>query len=223
MCGRYSLTAPAELIAEAFCLDEVPRLSARYNIAPSQPVAAVVREQATRRLALFRWGVLAPGDSERDDLLLINARSETAARKPLFREAFSSRRCLLPADGFYEWRKAGKRREPFHIRLRGMRPFAFAGLWSEEKGPEPGAAVRACVILTTTPNPLLAGIHDRMPVILRPDEHAAWLDPEVAPAALLRPYPADEMEAVRVSAYVNGAAAEGPGCLEPERQGSLFD
>lgn len=227
MCGRFTLTTPEELIAEVFALDERPKLSARYNIAPSQEVAAVVQAQGRRQLEMFRWGMLAPGDAERDDSLLINARSESVATKPLFREAFRSRRCLVPADGFYEWRKAGSRREPFHIRLRERKPFAFAALWNEEKDAGAQQALFTCAILTSGPNAVMDGIHDRMPVILKPDAYAAWLDTS-QPAApslheLLRPYPAEEMEAIRVSSYVNAASAEGPRCLEPERQRSLFD
>jgi putative SOS response-associated peptidase YedK len=226
MCGRFTLTTPEELLAEVFGLEQTPHLSARYNIAPTQDVAAVVQAGDKRQLELFRWGMLAPGDAEREDALLINARSETVATKPLFREAFKSRRCLVPADGFYEWKKAGSRREPFHIRLRDRRPFAFAALWREEQDPASRELRKTCAILTTEPNAVMDGIHDRMPVILEPSAYAAWLDTKAAtPAALeplLRPYPADKMEAVRVSSYVNGAAAEGPRCLEPERQASLF-
>lgn len=227
MCGRFTLTTPEELIAEAFGLDQPPRLGARYNIAPSQEIAAIVQPSGKRQLEMFRWGILAPGEAERQDALLINARSETAANKPLFREAFRERRCLVPADGFYEWRKAGTRREPFHIRLRSGKPFAFAGLWNEELDAGARGPQRSCAILTTEPNAVMNGIHDRMPVILGPGAYAAWLDtPEAAPAelrALLQPYPAEEMEALRVSSYVNSSSAEGPRCLEPERQRSLFD
>ena len=226
MCGRFTLTTPEELIAEVFGLEQAPHLSARYNIAPTQDVAAVVQAGDKRQLELFRWGMLAPGEADREDALLINARSETVATKPLFREAFRSRRCLVPADGFYEWRKAGSRREPFHIRLRDRRPFAFAALWREEQDPASRELRKTCAILTTEPNAVMDGIHDRMPVILDPSAYAAWLEPKPAPPAalepLLRPYAAEKMEAVRVSSYVNGAAAEGPRCLEPERQGSLF-
>jgi putative SOS response-associated peptidase YedK len=225
MCGRFSLTTPEELIAEVFALDERPRLEPRYNIAPSQEIAVIVQPEGKRRLELQRWGMLAPGDAERDDALLINARAETLATKPLFRESLRERRCLVPADGFYEWRKAGSRREPFHIRLRDRRPFAFAGLWREEADGEARRA-RACVIVTTEPNAVTSEIHDRMPAILAPASYDAWLSRAPTPPAallpLLRPYPEAEMEAVRVSSYVNGAAAEGPRCLEPERQGSLF-
>ena len=227
MCGRFTLTTPEELIAEVFALDEMPKLSARYNIAPSQPVAAIAEPQGRRALQLQRWGMLAPGEAERDDALLINARAETVATKALFRESFRARRCLIPADGFYEWRKAGSRREPFHIRLRGRAPFAFAGLWREEKDRVEEQSLRTCVIVTTEPNAVTAPIHDRMPVILKPDAYAAWLDARKTDAgelqSLLRPFPAELMEAVRVGTYVNGASAEGPRCLEPERQSSLFD
>jgi putative SOS response-associated peptidase YedK len=222
MCGRFTLTTPEELLAEVFGLEQAPQLSARYNIAPTQDVAAIVEAAGKRQLELFRWGMLAPAEADREDALLINARAETVATKPLFREAFRSRRCLVPADGFYEWRKAGSRREPFHIRLRDRRPFAFAALWNQENDST-GAPRKTCTILTTEPNAVMDGIHDRMPVILEPAAYAAWLDANAKPdAVLLRPYPSERMEAVRVSSYVNGAAAEGPRCLEPERQGSLF-
>jgi putative SOS response-associated peptidase YedK len=227
MCGRFTLTTPEELIAEVFALDERPKLSARYNIAPSQPVAVIVAPQGRRTLELQRWGMLAPGDAEREDALLINARAETLATKPVFRESFRARRCLLPADGFYEWRKAGSRREPFHFRLRDRSPFAFAGLWREEKDASEGQPLRSCVIVTTEPNAVTRDVHDRMPVILSPDAYTVWLaagKSEVGELqALLTPYPAEKMEAVRVSSFVNGASAEGPRCLEPERQASLFD
>lgn len=228
MCGRFTLTTPEELIAEAFGLEgERPKLDARYNIAPSQEVAAVVEHAGQRQLTLLRWGMLAPGESERADALLINARAETVDTKPLFREAFRARRCLVPADGFYEWRRAGSRREPFHIRLRSRKPFAFAALWNEEKDAASERPLRTCAILTTEANAVTREVHDRMPVILKPQAYAAWLatpaDARNDLLGLLQPYPAEEMEAARVSSYVNSASAFGPRCLEPERQGSLFD
>lgn len=228
MCGRFTLTTPEELIAEAFGLDgEQPKLAARYNIAPSQEIAGVIQVSDRRQLAMFHWGMLAPGEAEREDSLLINARSETVASKPLFREAFRARRCLVPADGFYEWRRAGSRREPFHIRLRSRRPFAFAALWNEEKEAASERPLRTCAILTTEPNAVTREVHDRMPVILKPEAYAAWLrtpaDTRNDLLGLLQPYPAEEMETARVSSYVNSASAFGPRCLEPERQRSLFD
>ena len=228
MCGRFTLTTPDELIVEAFGLEdaEVPELGARYNIAPSQDVAVIDRPAGNNRLRLLRWGLEARADDSIPDTrspLLINARAETVASKPAFRDSFRSRRCAIPADGFYEWRKSGDRREPFHIRFKDRGLFAFAGIWREAEGDAPAS----CAILTTEPNELMRGIHDRMPVLLRPAAIRGWIEP--APAdlgtlrALLGPSPADAMEAVHVSAYVNGASAEGPRCLLPERQKSLFD
>ncbi len=228
MCGRFTLTTPNELIAEAFGLDEAPKLGARYNIAPSQDVAVVFIHLpgGDRRLRLLRWGLDSTSDDsdrEAHSPLLINARAETVASKPAFRDSFRSRRCVIPADGFYEWRSSGSRREPFHIRLRDRGLFAFAGIWREPEGDTPAG----CAILTTEANRTLREIHDRMPVLLRPDAIQGWIDP--APAdlgvlrALLMPFPAEAMEAVPVSTYVNAASAEGPRCLQPERQKSLFD
>jgi putative SOS response-associated peptidase YedK len=222
MCARFTLTSPAELVAELFGLDAAPELGPRYNIAPSQPIA-VVTGLAPRRLTTLRWGLLAPGEAERNDALVINARAESVGTKPLFREAFQSRRCLVPADGFYEWRRAGKRREAFHIRLRDMRPFAFAGIWTEEQAGASEPVTLACAILTTEANSVMAGIHDRMPVILRPGAYAAWLRSEsLPPPQLFEPYAASEMETLQVGPYVNASTAEGPRCLEPERQKNLF-
>ena len=227
MCGRFTLTAPDELVAEAFGLDEPPKLSARYNIAPAQSVA-VVRKRASARpqLDLARWGFPAQvgtePPAESPPALMINARSETAASKPSFREAFARRRCLVPADGFYEWRRG--RREAFHFRLRDRPLFAFAGLW------EPGApewTTDACLLLTTDANRLVAGIHDRMPVILPPAAYDLWLDTAHADVRrlreLLRPYSDEAMEARPVGPFVNDARHEGPRCLEAPRQASLFE
>jgi len=226
MCGRFTLTAPDELVAEAFGLDEPPQLSARYNIAPAQPVAVVRRAVGGRpRLDTARWGFPArgtPGADADAAALLVNARSETAASKPSFREAFARRRCLIPADGFYEWRRG--RREAFHFRLLEGSVFAFAGLWEPGAG---SAAADACVILTTDANGLVAEIHDRMPVILPPTAYAAWLDPAGADLGrlreLLRPYRAEKMGARPVGPFVNDARHEGPRCLEAPRQASLFE
>jgi putative SOS response-associated peptidase YedK len=210
VCGRFTLTAPAELVAEAFGLDAAPDLEARYNIAPSQPVA-VVRPRAGggHSLTQMPWGVPGPGRG-----LLINARAESAATKPAFAEALRRRRCLIPADGFYEWVDSpdGPRR-PYHFRRKDGRPFAFAGLWVPVQSEE------ACTILTTAPNELVASLHDRMPVMLSPADYATWLNPELTEPAsirdLLRPFPAAEMEAVRVSLLANNARNDSPACLEP--------
>jgi putative SOS response-associated peptidase YedK len=225
VCGRFSLTASGEELAEAFGLDEPPDLAPRYNIAPSQPVL-VVRRQAGRRVAAsLRWG-FSPAGSEQPELL-INARSETAATRPAFRDAFRLRRCLIPADGFYEWKRGREGPRPFHIRRTDRRLLAFAGLWN----PAPtGAEHGACVILTTGANALVAQVHDRMPVIVPSGSYEAWLSGpaagEGAIAALLRPFPDADLEAVAVSPVVNSAASEGPQCQAPPpeipRQGHLF-
>ena len=223
MCGRFTLTTPGELVAEAFGLDETPELAPRYNIAPSQPVAILRRVQRTepRRLAFVRWGFVPSWslDPWRRGPL-INARSETAAEKSSFREAFERRRCLIPADGFYEWKPVpgSRAKQPFAIRLRDGRPFAFAGLW-EPPAPAEAEPVETCTILTTQPNGLLRPIHDRMPVILPPEEYEPWLDPGPARPgellALLRPYPAEAMVCFPVGRAVNDPRNEGPECAAP--------
>ena len=209
MCGRFTLTTPAELVAEAFGLDAVPDLVARYNIAPSQPVPVVrARAGGGRALSLMPWGLPGPGRG-----LLINARAESAATRPAFADALRRRRCLIPADGFYEWVAGDGPRRPYHCRLVDGRPFAFAGLWSPVESEE------ACTILTTEPNEVLRPLHDRMPVMLAPADYGLWLDPAVTEPArlapLLRPFPAGDMEAVRVSLMANDARNDSPACLEP--------
>jgi putative SOS response-associated peptidase YedK len=218
VCGRFSQTASGDEVAEAFGLDEAPELAPRYNIAPTQAIAVVGLQPKTGRrgLALLRWGLL-PRDSLGGERGFINARSETAADKPSFREAFAHRRCLIPATGFYEWQRLdAKRRQPWLIRLTSGHVFAFAGLW--ETAPAP-AAQPTCTILTTEPNDVARKVHDRMPVILDPGDYARWLDPGLTLAAeirpLLRPFPAGLMSALAVSTRVNNPAFDDPACLEP--------
>ncbi len=216
MCGRFTLTASGEELAEAFDLDEVPALAPRYNIAPSQPLAVVrVDPAGARRLSTLTWGLLPP-DSLEGDRPFINARAETAGERPSFRDAFAQRRCLVAADGFYEWEGTGNKRQPWYVRLASGRPFAFAGLWEPPRTPEkPGT----CTLLTTEPNELVRPIHDRMPVILAPEEAAAWLDPRRQRAAELLPllsaYPAQAMTAYRVGTAVNNARFDDPSCIAP--------
>jgi len=214
MCGRFTLTTPAELIAEVFGLEQTPQLSARYNIAPTQDVAAVVPAGGKRQLELFRWGMLAPAEADREDALMINARSETAATKPLFRESFRSRRCLVPADGFYEWRKDKSDKRPWRI-VDAERPaFAFAGVWEGWRNPA-GEIVRSFAIVTTDANEKLAPIHDRMPVMLKRDDEDAWLDPntpEPKLLPLLAPYDAAKTALYRVDARVNSVKNDDPEC-----------
>jgi putative SOS response-associated peptidase YedK len=215
VCGRFTLTTPPELIAEHFGLDDVPPLGPRYNIAPTQPVPVVRKTAQGRRLEMLRWGLVPSwaGDPSIGNRL-INARAETVADKPSFRSAYRRRRCLVVADGFFEWKRVGVRKQPMYIRLRDQAPFAFAGLWESWHRDQPDA-VESCTLITTGPNALLATIHDRMPVILHPDDYARWLDPGAGdPARLLRPYPAAEMTAHPVSRRVNSPANDDPACVE---------
>lgn len=214
-------TSP-ELLAKAFGLGELPPdLGARYNIAPSQDVLAVPN-QGPPHAEVFRWGLVpywakdaAVGNK------LANARGESLAEKPSFREALRRRRCLVLADGFYEWRTDGTGKTPYHFRLPDGAPFAMAGLWETWRAPgSPPDAPRlhTCCLITTDANAVVGQLHDRMPVILPPEDWARWLQPgQVEPAEvtpLLRPY-AGAMEAVQVSRYVNRAGQEGPQCIEP--------
>jgi putative SOS response-associated peptidase YedK len=216
MCGRFTLTASGEELAEALDLDEAPELTPRYNIAPTQPVVAVTRDDAgARRLATFAWG-LRLADARKGERPLINARAESAARRGVFRDAFAKRRCLVPADGFYEWQGAKPERQPWYVRLAAGGVFAFAGLW------EPAHAAGApatCTLLTTEPNAVMAPLHDRMPVILPPDRYAAWLDPERRREDELRPllvpYAATPLTAYRVGPRVNRAQFDDPLCIAP--------
>jgi putative SOS response-associated peptidase YedK len=219
MCGRFSLRASGADLAEQFGLAEAPDLPPRYNIAPTQPVAVVRAGPGGVALALLRWGLI-PRWAKGPEIgsRLINARAEAVAEKPAFREAFRRRRCLVPADGFFEWQARGGRKQPYHFRLRDGRPFAFAGLWESWRG-EDGEALESCAILTTEANGVVGPVHGRMPVILGPADYGRWLDPRAQEPGqlrpLLRPYPAEEMAACPVGPWVNDPRHEGPRCLEP--------
>ncbi len=230
MCGRFTLTTTAEDLANCFELSQPLGLAPRYNIAPTQQVAAVravVEDGGERRLLLLRWGLVPSWARDlRVGNRMINARAETASQKPAFRSAFRARRCLVPADGFFEWRRRGKQRQPHYIQMRDGRPFAFAGLWERWVDPETGQVVESCTLLTTTPNELVETIHDRMPVILQPGDYDRWLDPQVNDPAqlepLLRPFPADEMTAFPVSTRVNSPRNDDPACISRMEQTELF-
>lgn len=224
MCGRYSLTTAPEALRQLFAFENLPNLAPRYNIAPTQ-LAPVVRrrdDHPGRELVLLRWGLIPSWSKDATGAAkMINARSETAAAKPAFRDAFRRRRCLVPADGFYEWRTEEGRKQPFRIGFKGGGAFAFAGLWERwtvREGPEAGSMVESYTVLTTDANEKLRPIHDRMPVILAPESHADWLDPGLAPdaaQALLRPHPPEAMAFYRVSLRVNSVRNDDPGCIEP--------
>jgi putative SOS response-associated peptidase YedK len=222
MCGRYSLATPWQRLAEKFgiCIQDVPELfnHPRFNVAPSQTVPAVrVEANGERHLAALRWGFV-PSWSKDGKIAPINAMSATVGDKPMFCSAFRKRRCLVPADGFYEWMKSGAKKQPFHFRLRSGDPFSMAGIWETWHAPD-GEIVEGVAVLTTDANELVRGAHDRMPVILKPGYYEEWLDPTGQETAglerMLRPYPADKMEAVPVSYYVSNARHEGLECLAP--------
>jgi putative SOS response-associated peptidase YedK len=212
MCGRFARTFPAAALARLLGLDGAPELPPRYNVAPTQPVAtARLGPQGGRELALLRWG-LVPAWSADPRKGFINARAETAAAKPAFRSAFKQRRCLVPADAFFEWQAEGGRKQPYLFRRRDGAPFAFAGLWERWQG-RGGEALETCCILTTGANEVVAPVHDRMPVILRPEDFGPWL--ESGPPSLLAPYPAELMVGYPVSPLVNSPRHDGPECLRP--------
>lgn len=221
MCGRFALYSDASALAGRFGADALEGLNPRYNIAPTQDIPIVRLEGGRRRFAPARWGLVPSWAKAMDSgYSTFNARAETVADKPTFRAAFRHRRCLIPADGFYEWqaRPGSKAKQPFFIALRDRQPMAFAGLWESWCGPD-GAAVESCAIIVTGANELMRPIHDRMPVILKPGVWDAWLDPATKDAAaiqaLLMPYPADGMTAWPVGAWVGNARNQGPECVEP--------
>jgi putative SOS response-associated peptidase YedK len=221
MCGRFTLTIDPSHLQEAFPWAVIPNdLAPRYNIAPSQPVA-VIPNTGDSLLSFYKWGLIPswskdPSIGER----MINARSETLAEKPSFRNAYRRRRCLILADGFFEWKQnpCMKSKQPIYIRLIDARPFAFAGLW-ESWSPPDGSELRTCTIITTQPNSLLEPIHNRMPVILNPEVYNKWLNPnDMLPSQLnelLVSYPADEMIAIPVSKLVNSPQYDSVEIIKP--------
>ena len=218
MCGRYTLKAPRDAVAEAFDLADVPPLLPRFNIAPTQPVPVVRLDPASgeRSLALLQWGLIPSwADDPAIGNRLINARAETVADKPAFRTAFQKRRCLVVADGFYEWKRENAK-TPYYFRLKAENPFAFAGLYERwEKGDEP---VESCTLITCQANGVVGAVHNRMPVILKPDDYARWLDTErprsEALMQLLAPLPDDWLSAHPVGKLVNNPRNEDPRCIE---------
>ena len=227
MCGRYSLTTPAESVRRLFDYEGRPNLQPRYNIAPTDevPVVRLARDRDRREMVLMRWGLVPRWAKDtKIGAKTINARAETVASKPAFREAFRERRCLVAADGFYEWRKEGKLRRPFRITRRDREPFAFAGLW-ERFTPREGPPIRSFTIITTEGNAVLAPLHDRMPVILDAEDYGAWLAPDAAAPdlhALLRPFSEPELIFFEVSPRVNKVANDDPSLIEPAADARLL-
>jgi putative SOS response-associated peptidase YedK len=226
MCGRYTLFRLDQLLKNFPNLRLPPDMLPHYNIAPTQLVPAISNTHPDR-LDFFRWG-LVPSWAKDISIgnRLINARAETLADKPAFRTALRRRRCLVPADGFYEWRKeGGKIKTPLFIHLRSGEPFALAGLWDTWHSAD-GSEMPSLTIITTAPNELMKTIHDRMPAIVRREDYARWLAPEEADpeelAGVLKPYPAEEMEAYPVSPRVNKPAHDAPDCIERAEPQTLF-
>ena len=222
MCGRFTLILDPDELREELELGEMPPdLTPRYNIAPTQPVA-VATDPLSRDVRLFRWGLIPSWAKDAAiGARLINARSETLAGKPAFRRPFARQRCLILATGFYEWQRrdggSPKGAQPYYFRLKDGKPFAFAGLWDVWR-PRPEEEVRSATIITCPANEVVAPVHDRMPAILTGDALWAWLDVSAAPShlqELLRPLPADLMEAYPVSSKVNSPANDDPGCIRP--------
>ena len=220
MCGRFTQTADADTIQETFELAQEPlELIPRYNIAPTQPVAVVVQEDDERHLDAFRWG-LVPFWAKALSIgnRMINARGETVAEKRSFKRSFQSQRCLIIADGFFEWRKTDQGKIPTYIHLTDRQPFAMAGLWDTWTSPE-DEVIPTCTIITTTPNELMAPIHNRMPVILPAEAYATWLNPTdpdlVELQSLLKPYPAEAMTYYPVAKIVNSPRNDVAACIQP--------
>jgi putative SOS response-associated peptidase YedK len=217
MCGRYTLRTPVDTLAERFEIDDMPSsIAASYNVAPTQGVATVLVEDGKRKLEMLHWGLIPSwADDPSIGNKMINARAETVAEKPSFRKAFRNHRCLVLADGFYEWQKTKNGKQPYYIHMEDDSPFAFAGLWESWKD---GREIRSATIITTDANDVVAPIHKRMPVILHPEDYDLWLDPdfdEKQPlTTLLKPYPAEAMEAYPVSRRVNSPSNNEPTCIE---------
>lgn len=222
MCGRYSLYADYQTLLERFAIEETAveetDYTASYNVAPSQEVLAVVNDGTKNRLGFLKWGLVPPwAKDEKIGYKMINARAETAAEKPSFRQAFKKKRCLIIADSFYEWRRTDEGKQPMLIKMKSDEPFAFAGLWESWKSPD-GKVINSCTILTTEANELMGTIHDRMPVILSKEGEKIWLepkehDPQVL-GELLKPFNPQEMEAYEVSDAVNSPKHNGPELIE---------
>ena len=231
MCGRYTIRSlpPIEALFHVQFPQELD-FGPRYNVAPTQdvPVVWVARKDdaPARRGGFMRWGLI-PSWAKDESIgnRMINARAESVTDKPAFRSAFAKRRCLVPADGFYEWQKRGpKDKQPYFIHMADDRPFAFGGLWEYWKAPdapEDDPGVRSFTVRTTTPNEMMAPIHDRMPVIVREEDYERWLDPSVPGndvVELLRPYPAEEMDAYPIGRHVNKPQNDDARCVERQQE-----
>jgi putative SOS response-associated peptidase YedK len=216
MCGRYSITKPIDAVRRIFGVESAINFPPRYNVAPTQDVPVVrISETGKRELVMLRWGLIPRWAKDAAiGSRLINARAETITEKPSFRDAFIKRRCLVVADGFYEWQKIGEKKQPWRITLASEEPFGFVGLWERWTSPD-GPVIESATIITTNANDLCRPIHDRMPAIIAPSDQERWLvtDRSYALLDMLQPYPASEMRAYRVSTAVNNVRNDGPECI----------
>ena len=218
MCGRFAQRSDPKRLAREFKVAEAPQVEARYNIAPTQEILGVLEAADGREMKFFKWGLIPSWAKDASmGSRLINARSETVEEKPAFREAFKRRRCIIPADGFYEWQLTGGKKQPFFFQMKDERPFGFAGLWERWQGVA-GQVIESCTILTTEANEVLRAVHDRMPVILHSDDYELWLDEDARKRELLkdllRPYPAEEMTSYPVSTAINSPHNQGATLIE---------
>lgn len=214
MCGRFTLKTPTRIRFDRISHYDPQNLIPRYNIAPSQDVLAIVQHGSEREATFLQWGLIPSWSTEPKGF--INARVETIEQRPSFSESFQRRRCLIPADGFYEWERNGKISQPYYFQMKDGAPFAFAGIWDEWKSE--GNSIRSCAILTTTANELLAQFHTRMPVIVAPESYEQWLTDDAGSSQLknlLRPFPASEIISHAVSRDVNGTKVDDEHLVQP--------
>jgi len=220
MCGRFEIHSAIAIIAKLFGIDTFNAdIKPNYNIAPTQDIAIIVREGSKKKLIACRWGFVCSWSKDMSQAYkLINARAETVAEKPSFRDAFLKQRCLVVADGFYEWQKVGATKKPMYIHLKSGKPIGFAGLYNSWTSPE-GEKICTSTIITTDANEILAPIHDRMPVITPEDKFETWLGPEQQDKdilkTILKPYPAEELEIYEISPKVNSVKYSSPDIIQP--------
>ena len=229
MCGRYTLTTPLEALRHLFDFAESPNFAPRYNIAPTQTVPVVRVGEGRRSLVMMRWGLLPSWAKDMSMAArMINARAETVANKPAFRAAFRARRCLVPADGYFEWQTEGGRRQPYRVTRADGAPMAFAGLWErwkalqDSRGKNPvsaGELIETFTIVTTAAGPSVGNLHDRMPAVIEPDDFETWLSAPADEAERLHPLlqpTGDAFTITRVSARVNAVRNDDPECIAPD-------
>jgi putative SOS response-associated peptidase YedK len=219
MCGRFAFYSPHEAVTRLFGVVEAPPIEPCYNIAPTRVIASVREAGGPREIAMLSWGLVPSWAKDRSiGARMINARAETLTEKPSFRNAYRSRRCLVLADGYYEWRRSGPVKQPYFIAFENGEPFGMGGLWERWRDPSSGELLESCCIVTTSPSLAVAHVHDRMPVIVPPAAHAEWLDPKNGDTdrlgRLLAPCALPGLRALPVSRRVNDARNQGPDLIE---------